>query len=350
MCGGIGSRFWPFSRTYRPKQFLDFFGTGRSLLQSTYDRFRRIIPPEHIFISTNEMYVDLVKEQLPEVSADRILAEPQRRNTAPCIAWAAYHIQAINPNANIVVTPADHLILKEEAFAECIDKGMAFVEKFPALLTLGMKPTRPETGYGYIQIEDENGEDIKPVKTFTEKPNIELARVFVESGEFFWNSGIFLWNVCTVIKAMQRHLPEIVTRYEQNRSVFGTPEEKAFIEENYMACSNISIDFGLMEKASNVFVLCAEFGWADMGTWGAVYEVSEKDRNGNIATKGKHLHYDCNNNVIAVPEDKLVVLQGLSDCIVVESDNVLMICRKEEEQSIRKFVTDAKVNFGDEFI
>ncbi len=350
MCGGIGSRFWPFSRTYRPKQFLDFFGTGRSLLQSTYDRFSRIISPENIFISTNEMYVDLVKEQLPEVADERILAEPQRRNTAPCIAWAAYHIQALNPNANIVVTPADHLILKEDSFAECIDKGMKFVEKYPALLTLGVKPNRPETGYGYIQIEDDNNEDIKTVKTFTEKPNIELARVFVESGEFFWNSGIFIWNVQTVIKAMQRHLPEIVNRCEANKEVFNTPKEKEFVNENYMACPNISIDFGLMEKASNVFVLCAEFGWADLGTWGSVYEFSAKDRNGNVGAKGKQLRYDCNNNVIAVPENKLVVLQGLNDYIVVESDNVLLICQKKEEQRIRKFITDAKVNFGDDFI
>lgn len=350
MSGGIGSRFWPFSRTDRPKQFLDFFGTGRTLLQSTYDRFSRIIPPENIFISTNELYAELVSDQLPEVEEDHILLEPQRRNTAPCIAWAAYHIQALNPNANIVVTPCDHLILREDTFAESILKGLDFVAEYPALLTLGIKPNRPETGYGYIQIDDDSDRDIKPAKTFTEKPNLELAKVFLESGEFFWNSGIFIWNVQSVIKALQRHLPELSNRFEAGAGIFGTPDEKDFIREQFAACPNISIDFGLMEKASNVFVLCSEFGWADLGTWGSLYEFSPKDRSGNAERPGKRLQYECNDNIVAAPDEKLIVLQGLDDYIIADTENVLLICKKSEEQRIRQFVTDAKVKFGDDYI
>ena len=350
MAGGIGSRFWPVSRTNRPKQFLDFFGTGHTLLQLTYDRFRKIIPPENIFIVTNEQYEGLVKQQIPDADDKHILLEPQRRNTAPCIAWATYRIQSIDPEANIVVTPSDHLILKEEACAECIDKGLEFVEKFPALLTLGVKPNRPETGYGYIQIGDESNGDINTVKTFTEKPNQELAEVFVESGEFFWNSGIFIWNVQTIIKAFQRYLPEVSARFESGIGKFNTSEEKEFIQENFPACQNISIDFGLMEKASNVFVLCADFGWADVGTWGSLYDISSKDKNGNVNQEGKSLIYESDNNIIAVPKDKLVVIEGLKNYIVADSDNVLLICRKDEEERIRQIVNDAKVKFGNEFI
>ncbi|WP_455498096.1 mannose-1-phosphate guanylyltransferase [Coprobacter sp.] len=350
MAGGIGSRFWPVSRTNRPKQFLDFFGTGHTLLQLTYERFCKIIPFENIFIVTNEQYADLVKQQIPEIDDEHVLLEPQRRNTAPCIAWAAYHIQAINPDANIVVTPSDHLILKENAFSECITKGLQFVESFPALLTLGVKPNRPETGYGYIQVGDESNGDIKTVKTFTEKPNHELAEIFVESGEFFWNSGIFIWNVQTIIKAFQRHLPEVSARFESGNGKFNTSEEKIFIQENFPACQNISIDFGLMEKASNVFVLCADFGWADVGTWGSLYDISNKDKNGNVGQEGKSLIYESDNNIITVPNDKLVVIEGLKNYIIADSDNVLLICRKDEEERIRQIVNDAKVKFGNEFI
>ena len=219
MGGGVGSRFWPFSRNNRPKQFLDFFGIGRSLLQMSFDRFAKIIPKDHIFIVTNEIYVDLIKEQLPDLPAENILLEPARRNTAPCIAWASYHIRAINPKANIVVAPSDHLILKEDEFARCVNQGLEFVAKYPALLTLGIKPNRPETGYGYIQIGEDAEGDIKTVKTFTEKPNLEFAKMFVESGEFFWNSGIFIWNVQTIINAFQRFLPDISNRFEEHNEV-----------------------------------------------------------------------------------------------------------------------------------
>ena len=264
MGGGIGSRFWPFSRKTMPKQFLDFFGTGRSLLQQTFDRFNKIIPTENILIVTNAIYADLVKEQLPELDPKQILLEPARRNTAPCIAWASYHIRSLNPNANIVVAPSDHLILKEGEFLAAIEKGLDFVSKYDKLLTLGIKPNRPETGYGYIQIAEQEGDNFYKVKTFTEKPELELAKVFVESGEFYWNSGLFMWNVNTIIKAGEALLPELASKLAPGKDVYGTPEEKAFIEENFPACPNVSIDFGIMEKADNVYVSLGDFGWSDL--------------------------------------------------------------------------------------
>ena len=349
MSGGVGSRFWPFSRTNYPKQFLDFLGTGRSLIQMTYDRFARIIPKENIFIASNEAYKDLILEQLPEISENHILLEPQRRNTAPCIAWAAYHIQAINPNADIVVSPSDHLILKEDEFLSVIERGFDFVSSRPALLTLGIKPNRPETGYGYIQIGESDEDEISTVKTFTEKPNAELAKVFIESGEFLWNAGIFLWNVQSIIKAIQRYLPEISNRFEEGVSIYNTDAENDFISKNFPSCPSISIDFGVMEKASNVFVLQADFGWSDLGTWGSLYDLSFKDKNENVALKCNTLTYESRGNIIAVPQ-KLVVLNGLENYVVAESDNVLLICKKDAEQRIRQFVTDAKIEFGEEFV
>ena len=276
MGGGIGSRFWPFSRKTLPKQFLDFFGTGRSLLQQTFDRFQKVIPTENILIVTNAMYADLVKEQLPELDEKQILLEPARRNTAPCIAWAAYHIRALNPNANIVVAPSDHLILKEEEFRAAIIKGLEFVSHSEKLLTLGIKPNRPETGYGYIQIDEPTGDGFYKVKTFTEKPELELAKVFVESGEFYWNSGLFMWNVNTIIKAAEILLPELVSKLAPGKNIYATDKEKAFIEENFPACPNVSIDFGIMEKADNVYVSLGDFGWSDLGTWGSLYDLSER--------------------------------------------------------------------------
>ena len=264
MGGGIGSRFWPFSRKTLPKQFLDFFGTGRSLLQQTFDRFSKVIPTENILVVTNDLYADLVKEQLPELKPEQILLEPTRRNTAPCIAWAAYHIRALNPNANIVVAPSDHLILKESEFLSAIEKGLAFVAKSDKLLTLGIKPNRPETGYGYIQIAEHIDSNFYKVKTFTEKPELELAKVFVESGEFYWNAGLFMWNVNSIIKAGESLLPELATKLAAGKDVYGTSEEKKFIDENFPACPNVSIDFGIMEKADNVYVSLGDFGWSDL--------------------------------------------------------------------------------------
>ena len=338
MGGGIGSRFWPFSRKTMPKQFLDFFGTGRSLLQQTFDRFNKIIPTENILIVTNAIYADLVKEQLPELDPKQILLEPARRNTAPCIAWASYHIRSLNPNANIVVAPSDHLILKEGEFLAAIEKGLDFVSKYDKLLTLGIKPNRPETGYGYIQIAEQEGDNFYKVKTFTEKPELELAKVFVESGEFYWNSGLFMWNVNTIIKAGEALLPELASKLAPGKDVYGTPEEKAFIEENFPACPNVSIDFGIMEKADNVYVSLGDFGWSDLGTWGSLYDLSPKDEQGNVTLKCDSMIYNSNDNIVVLPKGKLAVIEGLEGFLVAESDNVLLICKKDAETILIMFL------------
>ncbi len=350
MGGGIGSRFWPFSRETMPKQFLDFFGTGRSLLQQTFDRFSQIIAVENIFIATNESYKDLVKKQLPELDDSQILLEPTRRNTAPCIAYASYRIRAINPNANIVVTPADHLILQEQHFLKNIQTGLNFVSKFPSLLTLGVKPSRPETGYGYIQTEDAGSERIQKVKAFTEKPDYELAKIFYESGEFYWNSGVFVWNVNSIMEAFHQHSPDITTRFDQGLNLFNTPGEKEFINIQYPLLQNISIDYGIMEKAENVYMLVADFGWSDLGTWGSLFDLSEKDDDRNATLKCKSLFYESKDNLIALSGEKLAVIQGLEDYIVAESENILLICKKSEEQRIKQIVTDVNMKYGEDYI
>jgi mannose-1-phosphate guanylyltransferase len=350
MGGGIGSRFWPFSRENRPKQFLDFFGTGRSLIQQTFDRFAQIIPSENIYIATNRQYSDLVKQQLPEISERQILLEPTRRNTAPCIAYAAYRIRSVNPRANIVVTPADHLILQEQHFLKNIQTGLNFVSKFPSLLTLGVKPNRPETAYGYIQTAEDGNDNIQKVKAFTEKPNYDLAKVFYESGEFFWNSGIFIWNIQTVLNAFHTHLPDITARFDQGADKFGTPAETAFIEEQYPMCPNISIDYGVMEKDDNVYMLTADFGWSDLGTWGSLYDLTEKDRQQNATLKGNALFVDSAGNLIALPEDKLAVIHGLDGYIIAESDGILLICKKTDEQRIKQFVADVNLAYGEKYL
>lgn len=350
MSGGVGSRFWPFSREERPKQFLDFFGTGRSLLQTTFDRFEKIIPVENIYIVTNDSYAEITKKQLPKLSDRQILLEPLRRNTAPAIAYAAFHIYAKDPTANIVVAPSDHLILKEDVFLQEIQRGLDFVENNPCLLTLGIKPSRPETGYGYIQESKEHIGGIKKVKTFTEKPNIDLAKVFYESGEFVWNSGIFLWNVQSIIDSFKVYLPDIYNKMLEGKDKFNTSHEKAFIDEAFPFCPNISIDYGILEKADNVYVIGSEFGWSDLGTWGALYEVSEKDKDNNVSFNSKSLFFDSSDNIVTMSDNKLVVVQGLEGYIVAESENSLLICKKDEEQRIKHFVTDVKFRFGDEFV
>ncbi len=350
MGGGIGSRFWPFSRESYPKQFLDFFGTGRSLLQMTFDRFSKIIPLENIYIVTNEAYAGLIKEQLPELKEKQILLEPARRNTAPCIAYATYHIKACNPNANIVVAPSDHLILKEDVFLKDVQQSLEFVKNNKALVTLGIKPSRPETGYGYIQSDEQTLNGFTKVKTFTEKPNQELAKVFMESGEFFWNSGLFVWNVNTILEAFSKFLPDIASRFDLGKDKFNTPQEKAFIQENFPYCLNISIDYGIMEKADNVYMLCVDFGWADLGTWGSLFDLAPKDEQNNAPLKSKTLMYESTNNIVALENQKrLAVIQGIHDCIIAESGNVLLICKKEDEQRIKQFVADAQIKYGKEF-
>ena len=348
MSGGVGSRFWPYSRKNLPKQFLDFFGTGRSLLQQTFDRFNKLIPTENILIVTNELYANLVQKQLPQLNPQQILLEPSRRNTAPCIAWASYHIRALNPNANIVVAPSDHLILKEDEFLTAVENGLEFVAKADKLLTLGIKPNRPETGYGYIQIADKEADNVYKVKTFTEKPELELAKVFVASGEFYWNSGLFMWNVNSIIKALETHLPAVAKNLKSD--TYGTPQEMEFINKNFPACTNVSIDFGVMEKADNVYVSLGDFGWSDLGTWGSLYDLSEKDEDGNVTLKCHTKLYNSQDNIIVLPSGKLAVVAGMKGYLIAESDNVLLICPKDEESAIRNYVNDAQVKFGDEFI
>ncbi|MBK5721095.1 mannose-1-phosphate guanylyltransferase [Dysgonomonas sp. Marseille-P4677] len=350
MSGGIGSRFWPFSREARPKQFLDFFGTGRSLLQLTVDRFSKILPVENIYIVTNKEYAQMVLDELPELNPNQVLLEPMRRNTAPCIAFASYHINSFNPEANIVVAPSDHLILKEDEFLSIIKNALGFVERHNTLLTLGIRPSRPETGYGYIQMSEEHLDNVSKVKVFTEKPNLDLAKVFYESGEFLWNSGIFIWNNKTILDAFHQHLPEITNRFDQGLDAFGTDKEKAFIDENFPFCPNISIDYGIMEKADNVYVQAADFGWSDLGTWGSLYEISDKDENANAALIADTLFFDSSENVVTLPSGKLAVIQGLDGYIVAEADGVLLICKKEEEQRIKQFVADVKLRYGEKYI
>lgn len=337
MAGGIGSRFWPYSRKSKPKQFLDFFGMGRTLLQQTFDRYSKIVPEENIFVATNSQYKDLVKEQLPQLNQEQILLEPARRNTAPCVAWASAHISKMEPDANIIVAPADHLILKEEEFIEAIMKGLDFVAQSPQLLTLGIKPNRPETGYGYIQVADKKQGDFYKVKTFIEKPQLEFAQVFIESDEFFWNSGIFLWKASTILEAFHAHMPDMYEKIMND-------------DKDFESWPNISIDYGIMEKADNVYVQLCDFGWADLGTWGSLHEASPKDLHKNVIINGNTLLYDCNNNIIAMPKGKLVVLQGLEDYLVADTDNVLLICRKDDENTIRRYVNDVQIKLGDEFV
>lgn len=348
MAGGVGSRFWPFSRNNRPKQFLDFFGTGRSLLQMTYDRFRHLVPAENVLIVSNVIYRDVIMEQLPEIKSHQVLLEPNRRNTAPCIAYAVNRIKTTTDKANIIVAPSDHLIIKENDFLETIKTGLDFIEKNDSLLTLGIKPSRPETGYGYIQIS-EGETSLRKVKTFTEKPNAELAQIFFETGEFFWNSGIFLWNLQTIVKAFDELLPEVSSKFNAGKEFFNTEKEQAFIDEMYPSCPNISIDYGIMEKAPNVYVLCSDFGWTDLGTWGSLYEMSPKDEDRNVTLKCKTAYYESGDNIVALPPDKLAVIQDLQGYIVAESDNVLLICKKENEQRIRQYVNDIGIKFDGQY-
>jgi mannose-1-phosphate guanylyltransferase len=316
----------------------------------TADRFAKIIPMENIYIVTNEKYADLVKEQLPLLHDKQILLEPTRRNTAPCIAYAAYHIKARNPDANIVVAPSDHLILKESEFLTAIREGLGFVKENDALMTLGIRPSRPETGYGYIQSSDSMIGHFAKVKTFTEKPNLELAKVFMESGEFFWNSGIFLWNINSIMNAIHKFLPEISARFDLGTDKFNTPEEQEFINTHFPYCPKISVDYGIMEKADNVYMQCVDFGWADLGTWGSLFDIATKDENNNAALKTRAMLYECEDNIIALGNNRrIAIVQGLKDYIVAENGNVLLICKKEDEQRIKQFMADAQLKYNDEF-
>lgn len=353
MGGGIGSRFWPASRDSKPKQFLDIFGTGRSLLQMTFDRFARFIPEQNIFVVTNEAYKIQVLEQLPQIAERQVLLEPMRRNTAPCIAYACYHIQAIDPEARIVVSPSDHLILDEAAFEVSLRKALDFVRQHDELVTLGIRPSRPETGYGYIQMNLEEGacpEGICRVRTFTEKPDREMAQVFLDSGDFLWNSGMFVWNIRSIMAAFREHLAEVVAIFDQGVGLFTTGKEHDFIQEHFPQCPSISIDYGVMEKAHNVSVLPVDFGWADLGTWGSLYELKEHDEQSNVVLHSQAAFYEAEGNLVSMDDpNMLVVVQGLNDSIIAQSDGVLLICKRDEEQRIKTFMNEASIRFNKKY-
>jgi mannose-1-phosphate guanylyltransferase len=354
MAGGIGARFWPMSRTSHPKQFIDILGTGETLIQQTYRRFTRIIDPDNIYIVTNELYRDLIKHQIPEMVDDQIICEPARRNTAPCIAYANYRIFKRDPDARIVVAPSDHIILKEEMFLQNVTTALEAASENDWLLTLGIRPSRPDTGYGYIQFMEGTVYDkdphLKKVKTFTEKPNLELAETFLKCGDFLWNSGIFIWSLKSIMQAYRSFLPDVDALFKKGIEIYGTPIEKEFIAETYPVCKSISIDYGIMENATNVYVLAVDFGWSDLGTWGSLFENLSKDENGNAVVGKDILIYDSKNCIVNMPDDKVVVLQGLNDYIVVESENILLVCRKADEQQIRQFVNDVRLNKGERFV
>lgn len=351
MAGGIGSRFWPMSRTAYPKQFLDILNLGRTLIQGTYDRFKKFIPEENIFVVTSEEYVEIVKQQLPELKAENILAEPSRKNTAPCIAYVSYKLKEINPKGSLICAPADHIILDETAFTKVCLEALSFVTSHNAMITLGIKPTHPNTGYGYIQFDQHPASDnVYKVKTFTEKPNTDLAKTFISSGEFLWNAGIFAWKVDNIVKAFEKHLPEMAELFEAEKKSLNSDKEKQAIDKIYPQCASISIDFGIMEKADNVYIIPSSFGWSDLGTWNSAHENMEKDYFGNAVAGNQVMVIDATRNMIHVPDNKLVLLQGMDNYIIVDTKDVLLICKKDKEQEIKEYVAEVKRNKGDKYL
>jgi len=355
MAGGVGSRFWPLSRMNHPKQFLDIMGVGKTLIQQTFDRINKVVPRENIIIVTNEIYRNITMEQL-EIDENQVLCEPMRKNTAPCIAYANFRILKENPNANIVVAPSDHLVTNEEEFLRVVQQALDFSAENNVLLTIGIKPSRPDTGYGYIQISNEPTElklpwpELKKVKTFTEKPLPDLAKIFYESGEFFWNSGMFFWSLPSIMQAFDMHMPNTNDLFQKHIDHLNTDNEPEVVANIYAQCMNISIDYAIMEKADNVYVLCADFGWSDIGTWGSLYENQQKDKNQNAVTGNNVFLYDTKGCEINISPKKVAVIQGLKDVIVVQTDDVLLICKKDEEQRIKDFVNEVKLKKGDEYI
>ena len=350
MAGGIGKRFWPLSKRNYPKQFLDILGHNKTLFQETYERFKQICPEENILVVTNEDYAGLIRDQIPGIQPHQILCEPVGRNTAPAIAYGAYKIKKLDPEGTMVVAPSDHLILNENTFTQTILEGLNAAHQSEIFITLGIKPTRADTGYGYIQMNDEiaNG-NLKKVKTFTEKPNKELAEYFLNSGEFFWNAGIFIWNVNTILYGFQQYLPEVYESFEEGKSSINTDKEDEFIREIYPTLPMISVDYGIMEKANKVYVLPADFQWSDIGTWNAVFELVEKDDKNN-ALKGKKIFArntkDC---LVNIREDKLVALNNVDNLIVVDTGEALLIADKNEEQEIRQVVNEIKAQYGERY-
>jgi mannose-1-phosphate guanylyltransferase len=351
MAGGIGSRFWPVSRMAYPKQFLDILGIGRTLIQGTFDRFAKFIPVSNIYIVTSEEYRHIVAEQLPDIPAENILCEPSRKNTAPCIAYISFKLAALNPQGSLICAPADHIILDDTAFNKVCLEAMDFVVKHRALITLGIKPSHPNTGYGYIQFEQQPVSDnVYQVKTFTEKPNLEIAKTFLQSGDFLWNAGIFVWQIKNIVEAFEKYLPEMAELFVAESEHFNKPGEKEAVNRIYPQCTNISIDYGIMEKADNVYIIPSSFGWSDLGTWNSAYDNMEHDYLGNAAAGKQIMVIDSTRCMVHVPNDKLVLLQGLDDFIVVDTKDVLLICKKEKEQEIKEYVAEVKRNKGDRFL
>jgi mannose-1-phosphate guanylyltransferase len=354
MAGGIGERFWPLSRSSRPKQFIDILGTGKSLLRQTYDRFLEFLPRENIFVITNNKYLPLVVEHIPDMDISRIISEPTRKNTAPCVAYASWKIHAMDPKACLIVAPSDHVILKEKEFERIIRAAINAATAQPWLITLGITPSRPDTGYGYIQYKQgrpwPDNENLRKVKTFTEKPNLELAESFLKSGDFLWNSGIFIWSAQAIIDAFEKYQPEISFVFRECEGKYNTSREAEYISTAFSACKSISIDYAIMEKADNVYVIASDFGWSDLGTWGSLFELRPIDNNRNAVMGNNVLLYDSTNCIVNVPNEKLVVMQGLDDYIVAESDDALLICRKGNEQEIRRYLNDIRQKKGDTFV
>ena len=341
MAGGIGSRFWPMSTEERPKQFIDVLGVGRTLIQMTLDRFQGVCPMENVWVVTNERYADLVHEQLPDVPVDHILQEPCRRNTAPCIAYVSWRIKMTDPKANVVVSPADHIVTNVDEFRRVITSCLKFASETDAVLTLGMKPTRPETGYGYIQADltsnSPRNREIYRVDQFKEKPDLETAKHYISEHNFFWNAGIFVWSVETIVNALRVYAPRINNIFERIQNVMDTPQEQETINKVYPDCDNISIDYAVMENAEEIFVFPADFGWSDLGTWGSLLLQSQRDMYGN-GLIGKNIHtFECRNCVVHTTQEKKVILQGLDGYIVAEHDDTLLVCKLSEEQRIKQF-------------
>ncbi len=350
MAGGVGTRFWPMSRKNVPKQFIDILNNGETLIQSTFKRLSKCVYKDNIYVITNKKYAQLCLDQL-NIKKENIFLEPIMRNTAPCIAYSAFKIREKNSNANILVCPSDHIVHDNNLFSEVIKKSLDISSKTEIIITLGIKPTRPDTGYGYIQYEENtNVEDsnIKKVKTFTEKPSQPLALQFIDSGDFLWNSGMFIFNIKTIINSFKSHLNEIYEIFNDASDIYWTSAEEKYIERFFPTCKNISIDYGILEKSDNVYVYPSNFGWSDLGTWGSMYAISDKDENQNIISGEKIITYDCSNSIFNISKDKLLIAHGLDNYIVIESKDNILICKKEDEQKVKNFVNDIKVKFGEE--
>jgi mannose-1-phosphate guanylyltransferase len=355
MAGGAGERFWPVSKGNHPKQFIDILQTGATLIQQTYKRLSRLFLPENILVVINEQYLSLVQEQLPQIPQENVLCEPARRNTAPCIAYACHKIAAQHPDAIILVAPSDHVIMNENEFIDTLSIAMTAAAQQEWLFTLGIQPSRPETGYGYIKFREGNPypqEDarIQKVSTFTEKPNLEIAQQFLESGDYLWNSGIFIWSAAAIIHALETHLPDINDLFKPKEIPYHTPQEHKAIQQAYSKCRSTSIDYGVMEKADNVYVMKSDFGWSDLGTWGSLFAFLQKNETNNVVMGDNVLMYDAENNLVKTPKEKLVVLQGLDGYVVVENDNILLICKKDEEKRLREIINDVRLNKGEGYL